>query len=469
MQSVPAEESRRPLAVVILAAGQGTRMKSKTPKVLHRICGRPMIVWITEAAAVLEPDRILVVLGSEMDTVHQHLPQSVELVMQERQLGTGDAVRSCDEALAGFEGDILVMYGDTPLVTAAELGDLVATHADSETACTMMTVAVDDPTHYGRVCRDEGGHVIRIVEERDADDQERLIREVNAGVYVFNAPALWPALAEVDSENAQGEIYLTDVIGIMAAGGEMIQGQQVGDPSVVLGVNSRLDLALATEIIRRRILEEHMLDGVTIVDPGSTYVDAGVQIGRDSTIEPMTVLAGDTTVGEDCVIGPSATVVDSHIDDGVNLISSYVTGADIAEGCSIGPFAYLRPGTRLDAGAKAGSFVEIKNSYLGEGSKVPHLSYIGDAEIGSGTNIGAGNITANYDGVNKHRTQIGSGVQTGANTVFVAPVKTGDGSMTGAGSVITSDIPGGSLGISRSKQKNVDGYASKKMSSREEQ
>ncbi|MHB1326418.1 MAG: bifunctional UDP-N-acetylglucosamine diphosphorylase/glucosamine-1-phosphate N-acetyltransferase GlmU [Thermoleophilia bacterium] len=462
MKSASDEESRRSLTVIVLAAGFGTRMKSKTPKVLHEVCGKPMIVWVNEAIEAIEPDRTLVVLGDGVESVHQVLPQSTQVVMQERQLGTGDAVRAAKVALEDFEGDILVMCGDTPLITGEALKGLLKMHASSAPACTLMTVELADPSHYGRVSRDDDGRVTQIIEHRDATEAQQKICEVNAGVYVFEAPALWEALAEVGSDNVQGEVYLTDVVGIMAGHGQVVLAHTVEDASVVLGVNSRLDLSVVTGIMQQRILEHHLLSGVTITDPASTYVESGVRIGRDTVIEPMTMLAGDTVIGEDCVIGPSTTMIDSSVDDGSTVVSSHLKGAEIAAGCSVGPFAYLRLGARLEAGAKAGTFVEIKNSLVGEGAKVPHLSYIGDAEIGAGTNIAAGNITANYDGVNKHRTVIGSIVNTGAATVFVAPVEVGDNAMTGAGSVITGDVPAGSLGIARSRQRNIDGYAGRK-------
>jgi len=462
MQSASDEESRRKLAVIVLAAGLGTRMKSKLPKGLHEICGKPMIVWVSEAVEAVKPDRTLVVLGDGVEQVHQVLPQSTEAVMQEKQRGTGDAVRSAREALEGFEGDILVMYGDTPLVTGEALAGLLAAHAAGEPACTLMTVELDDPSHFGRVVRDADGRVTRIVEHRDASETELKICEVNAGVYVFEAPALWEALADVGSDNSQGEIYLTDVVGILAGHGQAVLAHEVKDASVVLGVNSKSELARAGAIMQGRILEHLMAQGVTVRDPGCTFVDAGVRVGRDTVLEPMTMLTGESVIGEDCVIGPSTTLADSSVDDGAAVISSYVTGAEIGTGCSVGPFAYLRPGTRLEAGAKAGAFVELKNSIVGEGAKVPHLSYIGDTEIGSGANVAAGNITANYDGVNKHRTVIGSDVNTGADTVFIAPVNVGDGAMTGAGSVITDDVPPGALGIARAKQKNIENYRQKR-------
>ena len=470
MRSASDEDSKRQLAVLILAAGLGTRMKSATPKVLHRVCGKPMIAWVNEAVLDLEPDRTLVVLAPDMaDAVHQVLPQSTEIVIQEQQLGTGDAVRASQAQLEGFEGDILVLYGDTPLVTGDDLRELLAAHLAASPPCTMMTVVVDDPSHYGRVCRDADGRVTRVVEDRDAGAEEKKIREVNGGVYILEAASLWESLARVGSENAQGEVYLTDVIGIMDADGLAVLAHQVDDPDVLIGVNSRLDLARAEAEMRRRILERHMLAGVTVIDPSTTYVEAGVGIGRDTVLEPMTVLAGATVVGENCVIGPSSTVIDTAMDDSVRLVASYVSGASIASGCNVGPFAYLRPGTRLEEGAKAGTFVEIKNSSVGAGSKVPHLSYVGDTGIGRGTNIGAGNITANYDGIRKHRTEIGDEVHTGADTVFVAPVNVGDGAMTGAGSVITADVPPGALGIARERQKNIEDYARKKMAGKKKE
>ena len=458
------------MAAAILAAGLGTRMKSKTAKVLHAVCGRPMITWVGAALEEVSPDRTLVVLAPDVaDEVHSLLSQHVEMVLQERQLGTGDAVRAASGALEGFDGDVLVLYGDTPLITGEALASLVRAHREHEPACTLLTVDVGDPSHYGRVCRDGDGRVTRVVEHRDADADERKICEINGGVYVFEAASLWEALALVGSENAQGEIYLTDVIGILASRGMAVLAHKVDDSAVVLGVNSRQDLAAAGEIMRRRILERHMLAGVTITDPASTYIEAEVSIGRDTVLEPMTILAGETTIGEDCVIGPSSRVVDSMIDDAASVTASHVIGAEIGSGVSVGPFAYLRPGARLAAGAKAGAFVEIKNSEIGAGAKVPHLSYVGDSEIGAGTNIGAGNITANYDGISKFRTVIGCDVHTGADTVFVAPVEIGNGAMTGAGSVITGDVPPDALGIGRARQRNIEGYASKKFGPRQEQ
>ncbi|MHB1390572.1 MAG: bifunctional UDP-N-acetylglucosamine diphosphorylase/glucosamine-1-phosphate N-acetyltransferase GlmU [Thermoleophilia bacterium] len=462
MQSVPAEETKRALAVVVLAAGLGMRMKSKTPKVLHPLCGRPMIGWISEAVAAVEPERTLVVLAPGVDDVHQYLPQTARIVIQEKQLGTGDALRACEAALADFAGDVLVVYGDTPLLTGEELQGLLATHAAGEPACTVMTVDVAEPDHYGRVFRDADGRVIRIVEHRDASEAEQKICEVNAGVYVFEAPALWEALSEVGNANDQGEVYLTDVIGIMANRSQVVLAHKVDDDTVTLGVNSRLDLARAARLMQRRILERHMLAGVTVTDPDSTYVDYGVSIGRDTVLEPMTVLTGATQIGGDCVVGPSSRLEDTTVDDGSRVTASHAIGAEIGAGCRVGPFAYLRPGARLAASARAGTFVEIKNTDVGPGARVPHLSYIGDAEIGAGTNVAAGNITANYDGANKHRTIIGSGVNTGADTVFVAPVNVGDGAMTAAGSVITDDVPAGALGIGRARQKNIADYAREK-------
>ncbi len=469
MEAAENEGPGQALAVVILAAGLGTRMKSKTAKVLHRICGRPMISWVSGAAQAVSPQRFLVVLAPDLaDAVHQVLPQNTEAVLQAQQLGTGDALRATAAALEWFAGDLLVMNGDAPLITAAALQGLLNAHRQALPACTMLTVEAGDPSGYGRICRDADGRVARIVEERDANLAEKNICEINAGVYIFNAGALWPALEQLETGNSQGEFYLTDVVEILASDGQAVLAHEIDDPAVVLGVNSRKDLAAAERVMQRRILDRHMIEGVTVRDPSCTYVEADVKIGRDTLLEPMTMLAGNTQIGEDCVIGPAARVADSVIDDGVTLVASYVLGAKIASGCSVGPFAYLRPGARLLQAAKVGTFVEIKNSVVGEAAKVPHLSYIGDAEIGSRTNIGAGNITANYDGLSKFRTVVGSGVHTGADTVFVAPVAVGDGAMTGAGSVITGDVPAEALGIARAKQKNIEGYAREKFASREE-
>jgi bifunctional UDP-N-acetylglucosamine pyrophosphorylase/glucosamine-1-phosphate N-acetyltransferase len=434
-------------------------MKSKTPKVLHEVCGKPMIAWVSGALSDIKVDRLLVVLGNGAEEVHQFLPQSAEVVIQEQQLGTADAVSAAREALEGFEGDVLVMYGDTPLISGEVLSGLLDKHAAGMPACTLLAVAMDDPSHYGRIKRDVDGRVVRIVEHKDASDEEKAIAEVNAGVYVFEAASLWSALAEVGSSNAQGEYYLTDVVEVLASSGQAVLAYDIADQDAVMGVNSRVDLADAAAIMRQRIIERHMLDGVTVTDPASTYIEADVVIGRDTVVEPTTSLTGATVIGEDCIIGPGTTVIDSVIDEGARVLASYVVEGKIAAGCNVGPFAYLRPGAVLEQGAKAGTFVEIKNSTLGPGSKVPHLSYVGDAEIGSDTNIGAGNITANYDGVDKHRTIIGSRVHSGADTVFVAPVDVGDEAVTGAGSVITEDVPEGDLGIARSRQKNVAGFA----------
>lgn len=463
MQSAANQETGRPLAVIILAAGLGTRMKSKISKVLHEVCGRTMISWVADAVRPLEAERQLVVLGNGRGQVGEALPEGVEIVHQEEQFGTGHAVSVCEQALEGFTGDILVLYGDTPLLRTETLGGLLAAHATGPHACTLLTVGLKEPFGYGRVVRDADGRVTGIIEEQDASDLQKAIREVNAGVYVFAAEKLWPAVAALDRENAQGELYLTDVIGVLATGGESLLAHRVDDAAEIMGVNSRVDLARAAWLMRHRLLEEHMLAGVTVEDPATIYIEAGVRIGSDTLIRPMTTLTGATVIGEDCVIGPSAVLKDTTVDDGAEVISSFLDGAAVGSGCRVGPYAYLRPDARLAEGSRAGTFVEIKNSSVGAGAKVPHLSYIGDAEIGPGTNIAAGNITANYDGVRKHRTVIGGGVHTGADTVFVAPVTVGDGAMTGAGSVITGDVPAGDLGIARCRQRNVESYASRKL------
>jgi bifunctional UDP-N-acetylglucosamine pyrophosphorylase / glucosamine-1-phosphate N-acetyltransferase len=451
-----------PLAVIILAAGLGTRMKSDLPKVLHPVCGRPMLAYVLDAAHDLAPARIVVVTGEDQDEVAALLPQGCERAVQHQRLGTGDAVRTGMEPLAAFEGDVMVLYADVPLVDAPFVHDLLASYRGEDCVATLTTVVTDDPAAYGRIVRDPAGRVARIVEFKDASREERLLREINVGAYVFAAAALRASLERLQGDNAQGELYLTDVIGLLLAGGDVVGSFVADDPEVCLGVNSRVELAVINAAMRRRLLERLMLEGVTVEDPETTYVDWGVEVGRDTVLRPHTHLLGRTTVGAAGDIGPSAYLKNAFIGDGARVVASYCYDCVVGSGCSIGPFAYIRPNTVLAEGAKAGTFVEIKNSRVGERSKVPHLSYVGDALVGRDTNIGAGNITANYDGFEKHPTTIGNGVKTGSDTTFVAPVDVGDGAFTAAGSVITRDIPPGGLGVARSRQENVEGYADRR-------
>ena len=446
--------------VLILAAGEGTRMRSDTPKVLHPICGRPMIGWPIRAAQEAGAGRIVVVDGPQR-RLEGELPEGVELAVQEEPNGTGDAVRSAAGHI-GAEDTVLVLMGDVPLITADAITALAQAHETSGAAATMATMELEDPAGYGRVIRAADGSVERVVETKtpgDATPEEEAIREANTGIYAFAGGALAAALERLTSDNAQGELYLPDVLPLLRADGRLIAAHVVTDATLTLGVNTRVDLARVRALAQARIQRGHALAGVTIVDPQSTLVDAGVEIGRDTVIEPSTFLRGGTRIGERCTIGPLSTVIDSTIGDETRVVHSYLDGAELGSGVSVGPFAYLRPNARLRDRAKAGTFVEIKNSEVGEGTKVPHLSYIGDADIGGGSNVGAGTITANYDGANKHRTTIGSGVKVSVHTSFVAPVTVGDGAYTGAGSVITEDVPPGALGIARERQRNVEGYA----------
>jgi bifunctional UDP-N-acetylglucosamine pyrophosphorylase / glucosamine-1-phosphate N-acetyltransferase len=450
--------------VVILAAGEGTRMRSAVPKVLHPLCGRPIIAWPVAAAREAGASRVIVV-DNPKGLLEEHLPAGVEVAVQQEPRGTGDAVAAA-APLLDSNATVVVVTGDAPLITATAIRALVSAHEAAGAAATMATMEPDDPGSYGRVVRDSDGSVLRVVEakggEGDATPEELAIREVNTGMYAFDGGALVEALARVESDNAQGEVYLPDVLPAMRAAGLTVAAHPVTDFTITLGINDRAELAEARRLAQQRIHVEHMRAGVSIIDPASTSIDAGVTIGRDTTIEPFAQLRGRTVIGEGTTIGAMSTLTDSEVGDGVTILHSHLTQARVDDGATVGPFAYLRPDAHLHPKAKAGTFVEIKNSEIGAGTKVPHLSYIGDADVGEGTNIGAGNITANYDGQRKHRTTIGSGVRTSVDTAFVAPVTVGDNAYTAAGSVITDDVPPGALGIARARQTNIEGYADRK-------
>jgi bifunctional UDP-N-acetylglucosamine pyrophosphorylase/glucosamine-1-phosphate N-acetyltransferase len=447
--------------VVIIAAGEGTRMRSSLPKVLHPLCGRPLIAWPVDAAQRAGAGKVVVV-DNPKRRLEDHLPEGVEVAIQAQPRGTGDAVAAAREYL---EGTVVVMNGDVPLITAEILAGVVEAHERAGAVATITTMELDDPSGYGRIVRDRHGEVERVVETKadgDATDAERAIREVNVGIYAFDGAGLVAALAELEPANAQGELYLPDVIPNLLAKGQRVLGHPIADPASMLQVNNRVELARVTAAAQRQIHERHQLNGVTIVNPAATTIDADVRIGPDTVIEAGTTLKGATTIGGEAVIGPNSTLIDATIGDGVSVVHSYLVAATVEDHGTIGPFAYLRPDAHLHPNAKAGAFVEIKNSTIGRGTKVPHLSYIGDADIGENTNIGASNITANYDGVRKHRTKIGANVRTSVDTAFVAPVEVGDGAYTGAGSVITEDVPPGALGIARARQRNVEGYADRR-------
>jgi bifunctional UDP-N-acetylglucosamine pyrophosphorylase/glucosamine-1-phosphate N-acetyltransferase len=449
--------------VVIIAAGQGTRMRSKLPKVLHELCGRPMIQWPV-AAALEAGAKNIVVVGSPDGALSAVLPEGVELAVQNEPLGTGDAVRAAAEHI-DRDAPVVILSGDVPLVDADFIRGLVEVHSGTGAAATMATMVLADPSGYGRVVRGTDGGVERVVETKtpgDATDDELAIDEVNTGVYAFDGGALLDALARVQPHNAQGEYYLPDALVVLREGGATIAAHCIDDPELLLGVNDRVDLAEVRAVAQQRIHELHMRAGVTIIDPASTVIDVDVEIGADTVIEPATYLRGKTTIGSDCLVGPLSTVIDSRLGDAVRVTHSYLVECECHDRATIGPFTYLRPGTVLREGSKAGTFVEIKNSDIGAGAKVPHLSYIGDADVGDDSNLGASTITANYDGRATHRTRIGSRVHGGVHTSLVAPVTVGDDAYTAAGSTITDDVPDGALGIARPKQRNVEGYAERK-------
>jgi bifunctional UDP-N-acetylglucosamine pyrophosphorylase/glucosamine-1-phosphate N-acetyltransferase len=444
-----------------MAAGRGTRMRSRLPKVLHPLCGRPMLLWTVHAAREAGAERIVVVLGEEADEVRGVLPPGVDVAVQNPPAGTGDAVAKGRDALTGAE-HVIVLSGDHPLLDSSFITALAASHVSSGAAATVTTRELEDPGQYGRIVRGPDGEIERIVETKhpgDATPEEIAIKEINAGTYAFAVEPLFEALAGVRADNSQGEYYLGDVLPLLRAAGHTVTAHLTQDEAVGLGVNTRADLAVVERAARSRLLEQHMLAGVTIADPDSTMIDAGVTIGEDTTVEPFTLLRGSTQVGAGCTVGPASTLIDATVADDTRVVQSYLQECEVGPRCMVGPFTHLRPGTRLGEGAKAGAFVEIKNSEIGPGVKVPHLSYIGDADLGEGTNIGAGTITANYDGAKKHRTDVGKNVRTGVHTSLVAPVSVGDGAYTGAGSVITEDIPSEALGIARARQENVEGYA----------
>ena len=439
-------------------------MRSKLPKVVHPLCGRPLIAWPVAAAKEAGASRVIVV-DNPKRRLEDLLPEGVETAIQEEPKGTGDAVAAA-AALIDPTSTVVVINGDVALLTAEAIQKLVDAHEQAGAAATMATMELDEPGMYGRVIRDKDGSVLRVAEAKpgssDATPEELEIREVNTGVYAFDGGALIAALQTLDTDNAQGELYLPDVLPAMRDAGRTVIAHPIGDPDLTHGVDDRTDLAYAHRIAQQRIHTAHMLAGVTIVDPTSTTIDADVTIGTDTVIEPYAQLRGDTHIGANTTIGAMSTLIDTQVGDGVTILHSHLTKARVDDGATVGPFAYLRPDAHLHPKAKAGTFVEIKNSEIGEGAKVPHLSYIGDADIGPSTNIGAGNITANYDGKNKHRTTVGSNVRTSSDTVFVAPVTVGDNAYTGAGSVITDDVPEGALAIARARQKNIEGYAARK-------
>jgi bifunctional UDP-N-acetylglucosamine pyrophosphorylase/glucosamine-1-phosphate N-acetyltransferase len=441
-------------------------MKSELAKVLHAICGRSLLGHVLVAAEPLDAESTTVVVGNSRQQVIDHLAaigSSASTVVQEEQRGTGHAVRLALDSLGtATAGTLVVLPGDVPLLTTETLQRLVTRHAETSAAATVLTAELPDPTGYGRVVRDGDGHVVAVVEERDADDQTRQIAETNTSVYAFDIAKLRDALGRITTDNAQGEEYLTDVIGLLVAEHEVVASVIAADHLETIGVNDRVQLAAARRAMRDRILDHWMREGVTIVDPQTTWMGVRVTVEADATIHQNTQLHGATHIARRAEVGPDSTLRDTTVGAGASVIKSHCTGATIGADAKVGPFTYLRPGTVLGRGAKAGAYVEIKKSVVGEDSKVPHLTYVGDAEIGERTNIGAGTIFVNYDGVEKHETVVGDDVRIGADSMLVAPRKIGDGAYTAAGSVITNDVPAGAIGVARGQQRNVDGWVERK-------
>ncbi len=448
---------------IILAAGEGTRMKSKHAKCAHELLGKPMVQWAVDAAREAGCDRIVVVVGSHAEELRAILAgqAGVECVEQVERLGTGHAVRVALEAARIESGDVVVTCGDTPLVRARTLRSLIDAAAQGKGAGALLTARYADPTGYGRVEVGEDGLARRIIEQKDCTAEEARIQTCNAGVYCFDVAELASRIGALGCQNSQGEYYLTDMVQILAQAGRPLTAIACDDPDELMGVNSRIQLAAATRVAQARINDGLMAAGVTMLDPTQVWVAPGVTIGRDTTVLPGCILMGSTSVGEDCVIGPDTRLTDTKVGDGSVVDETVAVGAVIENGVSCGPRAYLRKGAHLLDGSKAGTHVEIKNSTIGRGSKVPHLSYIGDTQMGEGVNIGAGSITCNYDGKNKHRTTIGDGVFVGSDTMMVAPVSIGEGATVGAGSVITKDVPAGALALERNDQRVVPGWLPK--------
>ena len=448
------------LAIVVLAAGQGTRMKSQTPKVLHGLAGIPLIGHVLATARSLDPAHLVTVVRHERDRVAQAVLEcdgECTIVDQDEIPGTGRAAEVALDALpADFTGDVLVVSGDVPLLDADTLARLIAEHRDHAAAATVLSAVLDDATGYGRVVRDAAGALDRIVEQNDATDAERALTEANSGTYVFSVPALRDSLALVSTDNVQQEKYLTDVIGLMRAAGQPVAALPVREGWLVAGVNDRVQLSDAAQRLNAMIVRGWQLAGVTISDPASVWIDRTVTLEEDVEVLPGTQLKGATAIARGAVVGPDTTLTDCEVGPDARVSRTDGTLAVIGAGASVGPFAYLRPGTVIGENGKVGTFVETKNTTLGRGAKVPHLSYIGDTTVGEGTNIGAGTITANYDGVNKHRTDVGAHARTGSHNVFVAPVRIGDGAYTGAGTVVRKDVPAGALAVNVAPQRNVE-------------
>ncbi|WP_042453825.1 bifunctional UDP-N-acetylglucosamine diphosphorylase/glucosamine-1-phosphate N-acetyltransferase GlmU [Neobacillus dielmonensis] len=446
---------------VILAAGQGTRMKSKLYKVLHPVCGKPMVQHVVDQVRKLDIEEIVTIIGHGAEKVQAQLGELSHYALQEEQLGTAHAVMQSQSMLEGKEGVTLVVCGDTPLIKAGTIESLFKHHEETKAKATILTASIGNPAGYGRIVRNESGLVEKIVEHKDASDEERKINEINTGTYCFDNIALFEALKNVSNENVQGEYYLPDVIEILKKQGEVVTAYQTEDLDETLGVNDRVALAEAERLMRARINENHMRNGVTIIDPSNTYIEADIEIGQDTVIYPGTMIKGTTVIGDDCQIGPNTEIVACQIGSGTTVRQSVAHQSEIGSRVNIGPFAHIRPDSSILDEVKIGNFVEIKKAVFGQGSKASHLSYIGDAEVGSNVNIGCGSITVNYDGKNKYKTKIEDDVFIGCNSNLVAPVTVGQGAYVAAGSTITKDVPGKALSIARARQVNKENYAEK--------
>ena len=447
---------------VILAAGMGTRMKSKMPKVLHKVCGKPLSKWVIDASKAAGADKVCAVVGHKAETVKEVLGDVCEFALQSEQKGTGHAVMQAIDVIKNSKGEVVILNGDTPLITAETINKAIEYHKNNGNQATVITAILDDATGYGRIVRDNDGSVLKIVEQKDASEEEKKINEVNSGMYVFDAQSLVYALDKITPNNAQGEYYLTDTLEILLSAGKKIGGYAISDNDEIRGINDRVQLNEAEKIMQKRINEYHMRNGVTMRNPESVYIEDGVEIGNDTEICQNVTIKSGTKIGSDCVIGSGSMLDRAVIHDGVDVLSSVILESEVDEGTHVGPFAYIRPNCHVGKEVKVGDFVELKNSNIDDGTKISHLTYIGDSDVGKRVNFGCGTVTCNYDGKKKYRTTIGDDCFVGCNTNFVSPINVGDGVYIAAGSTITEDIPENSLSIARARQVNKDGWKDKR-------
>ena len=447
---------------VILAAGMGTRMKSKMPKVLHKVCGKPLSKWVIDASKAAGADKVCAVVGHKAETVKEVLGDVCEFALQAEQKGTGHAVMQAIDVIKNSKGEVVILNGDTPLITAETINKAIEYHKNNGNQATVITAILDDATGYGRIVRDNDGSVLKIVEQKDASEEEKKINEVNSGMYVFDAQSLVYALDKITPNNAQGEYYLTDTLEILLSAGKKIGGYAISDNDEIRGINDRVQLNEAEKIMQKRINEYHMRNGVTLRNPESVYIEDGVEIGNDTEICQNVTIKSGTKIGSDCVIGSGSMLDRAVIHDGVDVLSSVILESEVDEGTHVGPFAYIRPNCHVGKEVKVGDFVELKNSNIDDGTKISHLTYIGDSDVGKRVNFGCGTVTCNYDGKKKYRTTIGDDCFVGCNTNFVSPINVGDGVYIAAGSTITEDIPENSLSIARARQVNKEGWKDKR-------